>query len=266
MNAKILVVEDEEPVRSFLQDMLANDGYHITAVATGEDALIQAGRETFDLALIDIYLPCMTGVELMGELRQQTPETDVIMLTGHVSLETVVEALRQGAYDYLFKPCQPAELRQSVARCLQKRQQVQAQRDLLVRLEKKLDAIVKEVVAAAFEQLAESSAITSPTIQEPRFLQRGDLIIDLVRRVVTLNGQLLELTPTEFSLLAYLVQESPRVVAPDELAQAVQGGEMWGAAETIRQHIYRLRRKIEAATGEANIIQNVRGVGYTLTV
>ena len=93
------------------------------------------------------------------------------------------------------------------------------------------------------------------------------MIIDFSRHVITLDGHLLELSPTEFDLLAYLISEAPRVVSPQELVHEVQGyeSEPWEASETVRQHIRRLRQKIKSITGYTDIILTRRGVGYTIS-
>jgi DNA-binding response OmpR family regulator len=92
------------------------------------------------------------------------------------------------------------------------------------------------------------------------------LIVDFMRHVMTLDGHLLELSPTEFDLLAYLASEAPRVISPQELVREVQGyeSEAWEARDTVRYHVYRIRRKAKAATGRTDIIRTVRGVGYTM--
>ena len=120
-NAKILVVDDEMPIRYTMQKTLARDGYQVTAVESGEQALQHLATQEFDLALIDLRLKGMDGLELLAELRRKCPATTVIILTAHASLETAVQALRQGAHDYLFKPCATVELRESVRTGLLKR-------------------------------------------------------------------------------------------------------------------------------------------------
>jgi DNA-binding response OmpR family regulator len=103
-----------------------------------------------------------------------------------------------------------------------------------------------------------------PGESEGRFLQREGLIVDSARHVITLDGELLELSPTEFDLLAYLVSEHPRVVSPEELVREVHGYESdpHDASNVVRSHIYRIRQKIEDATGRTEVVQTVRGVGY----
>ncbi|MEE8391071.1 MAG: response regulator [Anaerolineae bacterium] len=119
--ASVLVVDDDPGVRSFLQDMLTDEGHRVIAVESGEAALAQIAVQEFDLAVIDLKMEGIGGMEVLAELRRRAPDTVAIILTGHASLSTAVEALRQGAHDYLFKPCKLEELRKSVRRGLNRR-------------------------------------------------------------------------------------------------------------------------------------------------
>jgi len=193
----------------------------------------------------------------------------VIVLTGHATLDTALEALRQGAHDYLFKPCKVVELRESIRTALLKRQQRLQQHELLGQLMQHLADLGTPSPAASAAQpptLAEPPVTLHPTEDEARFLKRGKLIVDLMRHVITLDGRILELSPTEFALLAYLVSEFPRVVSSHELVRAAQGYECepWEARETLRYHIHRIRRKVRSVASHADLIRTVRGVGYTL--
>lgn len=276
--AKILIVDDEAGIRLTLQEALNREGYRVFTAKNGREALKQIEAQTFDLALIDLRLGDIEGTEVLAALSQQSPDTVAIMLTGHASLETAVEALRQGAHDYLFKPCKTFEIRESIRRGLLKRQQKLQQRNVLSRLEQNLSSTLADLRSGAGEQslssLASSMVEQSAEFltnagsdkDESRFLQQKGLIVDFLRHIITLDGHLLELSPTEFDLLAYLVSESPRVVSAQELVREVQGyeSETWEAGETARYHIYRLRQKIKEAAGRSGIIRTVRGVGYTL--
>lgn len=265
--AKILVVDDEASVRFFLEEALSRDGHQVTAVESGKAALECIKSEQFDLALLDLRMQGIGGMEVLAAFRQQSPDTAVIVLTAHGSLETAVEALRQGAHDYLFKPCKTAELRESVRTGLRKRQRAVRQRELLDLLERSLRSNLDEIQAAAAERPAVlPSATTEHAEEEGRFLQYGRLIVDLMRHVITLDGHLLELSSTEFGLLAYLIGEAPRVVSPQELVREVQEyeSEPWEASDTVRSHIYHIRQKMEAAAGRSDVIRTVRGVGYAI--
>lgn len=136
--AKILVMDDELSIRLFLEKTLTRDGHMVVTAASGEEALELIAGQTFDLALLDLKLTGIGGLEVLAALREQAPDTVVIILTAQASLESAVEALRQGAHDYLFKPCQTFQLRQSIQQGLAKRQQALQQRGLLQHLEQHL--------------------------------------------------------------------------------------------------------------------------------
>ena len=266
--ASILVVDDESSIRFFLSEALDRDGYQVTTAQDGYEALEQLRHDHFDLVLLDLRMPGINGMQVLERLHEQSPETAVIVLTAHASLETAVQALRQGAHDYLAKPIKTVELRESVRSGLIKHQRQRRQRDLVTQLETMLTSNLEEIRAMVLAELVTSqAALEQPsTEQHRRFLQWDDLIIDSVRHIATLQDTVLELSPTEFGLLAYLVDEAPRVVPAEELVREVQGYENQtvDASETVRYHVYRLRQKIRTATGRADLIRTVRGVGYAL--
>ena len=276
--AKILVMDDEVGIRLFLEETLTGDGHEVIAAGSGEQALSLIDSHTFDLALLDLNLPGIGGMDVLLTLREKAPKTVVIILTAHATLETAVEALRQGAHDYLFKPCKTVQLRESIRKGLLKRQQALSQQNVLHQLEQHLSNSLEDLRASLEQSTIEVSPAAPenfPKVELPepledsgRFLQRGELIIDFSRHLITLAGHLLELSPTEFDLLAYLTSEAPRVISPQELVREVQGyeSEPWEASETVRQHIRRLRQKIKKATGYTDIVDTRRGVGYTIKV
>lgn len=242
----ILIVDDEDGIRYFLERFLKHEGYQVAAVPSGEAALERLAIEEFDVVLLDLKMKGMGGLEVLAQLQQHWPATSVIILTAHASLESAVEALRCGAHDYLFKPCKSIDLRESIrAGLIKRREQVQLRRSAA-------SPIGPETPAGAD--------------QSDRFLQHSGLIVDSIRHVITLDGVLLELSPTEFDLLAYLISQASRVVPPQELIREVQGyvSDIHEAAETIRSHMYHIRRKMQAATGRT-VVHTVRGVGYALT-
>ncbi len=253
----ILVVDDEPAIRFFLQEMLERDGHKVVTADSGEKALEYIAAWEFDLALIDLKMEGVSGLDVLAALRRISPDTVVIVLTGHASLETAVEVLRHGAHDYLFKPCKSVELRESVQRGLLKREQALQQRQLALQLEQ---AQREMVVPPARPSASETAGV------QARFLRHGGLIVDLLRHVITLDGVLLELSPTEFDILAYMIDKAPRVLSPQELVREVQGYESNSieASELIRYHIYRLRKKIKQATRRSDVIRTVRGVGYAI--
>lgn len=262
----ILVVDDEPAVRAFLRDLLVDDGARVTTARDGEEALAQIATREFDLVLVDLKMPGVGGTRVVERVRERWPDTAVIVLTGHGSLETAVEALRQGALDYLFKPSSTAQLRESVQRALRERRRCVKQRRLLARLRQSRSESQEWLRSLDRQSPADASSAPGSDWSEGRFLQWAGLIVDLMRHTVTLDGHLLELTPTEFDLLAHLVSEAPRVVPSRELVRAAQGYECdpQEARELVRSHIYHIREKAEGAAGKRDVIRTVRGVGYTV--
>lgn len=251
----ILVVDDEEGIRYFLVRLLTREGYAVTDLPDGETALARLAQEEYDVVLLDLKMKAIGGLDVLTFLRRRWPATSVIILTAHASLDSAVEALRRGAHDYLFKPCKTVDLRESVRSGLIKRQEQLRWRQLADRAREPIEP----APTPAVEWLSDNSPAPD------RFMRRSGLIVDSIRHVITLDGVLLELSPTEFDLLAYLVSEAPRVVSPAELIREVQGYEIGAqtAAETIRSHMYHIRRKVQTAVGR-EIFRTVRGVGYAL--
>jgi DNA-binding response OmpR family regulator len=264
--AKILVVDDQPGVRFFLKEVLEGEGFRVLAAESGEAALDHIPGETLDVAIIDLVMKDVGGIEVLKALKQEAPSTAAIVLTAHGSLETAVEALREGAHDYLFKPCKTSRLRESVRTALIKSRREERRLGVLSSLEGYLTRSLEELrdatdlppaVASEPSHESESEATCS--------LQKGDLLVDFARHVIKVDGHMVQLSPTEFDVLAYLVSEAPRVVPPEEVAREAQGyDEPWEASETVRYHIYRIRQKIEECTGRRDVVHTVRGVGYTI--
>ncbi len=266
MTSHILVVEDEINIRIFLEDLLRGEGYRVTAVASGESALQHIVLHRFDLALLDLKLEGISGIEVLRVLHEKSPETTVIILTAHGSLETAVHALRLGAHDYLFKPCEADELRQSVRRGLQKQIQEQQQKQNLWLLEQALNTTLNNLRAAVGVIPPQTPSPTEPVADKPSVLQHGAIQVDLARHTVTFNGRLLKLTPIQFDLLAHLVAQAPRVVSTQELVTHLytHGTLLAEDSDVIRTHVYRIRQTIKEAGGDAEFIRTIRGIGFAL--
>lgn len=272
---KILIVDDEASIRLTFQEILSQEGYQVTTAATGQAALSQIAAHSFDLVLIDLFLGDMSGIAVLSRLRQSSPDTVAIVLTAYASMETVVEALRQGAHDYLLKPCPIEDLRHSIRSGLLKLHQERQQRHLLSRLEQRISSSLANIQAVIAEQEgpvtapstpAESAEDNSP--KQADFIKKGELTVDFTRHLISLNEHPLPLSTTEFNILAYLIKAMPRIVPPQELVHQVRGytSETWEASETVRVHIYHIRRKVKQITGYTDLIDTVRGKGYTILV
>src|SRR5579884_3347713 len=122
---KLLIVDDDDDLRQDLAQLFRKQGHEVTAAVSGEDALDKAAHARFDVALLDLHLPGISGIDLLAQLKEQQPELEALMLTAHSSIESAVEAMRKGAYDYLTKPFRTADLEVHVQKAFEK---VQLQR------------------------------------------------------------------------------------------------------------------------------------------
>jgi DNA-binding response OmpR family regulator len=248
----ILIVDDDLAVRVTVQELLKRAGYEAIAAESGEEALEIAATRPFDVALIDLVMPEMNGIELMGELKKVDPNLVLIMLTARGTMESAIEALRMGAYDYLTKPCDDERLKQVVDEGIASRREELRQKKLVGQLAETLRELVHDDVP-----------VPQTPAQEDEVLACGPLEITPSAYLVTLEGQPLDLTPMEFNILVVLARNMGQVMSGRELLMATQGVEYdeFEAREIVRYHIHGLRGKLG---DHAEMIRTVRGVGYRL--
>jgi len=254
MKGKILVVDDEEGIRESLDQILRLEGYEVYTVESGEVALELLQTESFDLILLDLKIPGgIDGMEVMRSISRLAPDTKVVLLTGHGSLESSIEALRLGAHDYLLKPATPSEVLGSVARGLARRAEQQHRRMLLEQLDSSIQRL-KDV--EGMENI--------PSIEQQAISLDEGVMIDLTRREVWRGNQRVSLTPTEGKLMKVLLENRGRVLTHRDLVLLVQGYETsdWEAPEVLRPLVSRLRRKLSVFPDGEKWIVNVRGTGY----
>ena len=257
-NIRVLIVDDETAERITLGEVLRLEGYQITLAASGEEALTIVRQEAmFDLAILDLRLPGIDGLQVLDGIHQVSPDTIVILITGYGTLDTAIQALRKGAYDFLLKPCPVEEVLSAVRRALSELKVGQHRRELVGQLQKTLQELIST------EQPSDVEGVAPPKQSSDR-LSVGDIVIDRAKHMVTYQGNPVDLTPTEFRLLDCLISRADEVCTPQELVRCAQGYETdaWGARSIVRVHIRRLRRKIEPEPENPKYILNIRGVGY----
>ena len=221
---RILVVEDEPDIASFLKKGLEENGYEVMLAYDGEIALRLAMNDPFDMILLDIILPKINGIEVCKKLRQEIGFTNpIIMLTALGSTDDIVDGLNTGADDYLVKPIKFREL---LAR-------VNAQ-------SRRLDNNSNELN-----------------------LQISDLILDMKTKEVTRNNQRIKLTAKEFNLLAYLLRNKGRVVSRVDILENVWEVNFDLGTNVIDVYINYLRKKIDKDF-EEKLLHTVVGMGYVL--
>ena len=253
---KLLVVDDEPGVRTSLEGILEQEGHQVTAAASGEEALAAMERDVFDLILVDLKMPGMDGLEVMSEAKSRMPDTVVIILTAYGTLDSAVGALRQGAHDYLLKPCSVQEIVGSVEMGLAKHRQTLRRRELVSNIEQSVRQLESSTIPPQ-QQEEEGPSL-------PRFVRTGLFLLDREKQIVVAKGEPLNLTPTEFRLLACLMDNMNRTLSYKELARAVLHYECSDqeARRALKTHLWRLRRKLRSAAGDDSWIVNVRGKGY----
>ncbi len=221
--ARVLVIDDERPIRRFLRASLTSHGYEVVEASTGEEALQMAANERPDVIILDLGLPDIDGAEVTRQLREWT-QTPIIILSVRERDQDKIGALDAGADDYLIKPFSVGEL----------------------------NARIRVALRHSYK-----------TETQPVFQVDG-LRVDLVRRVVTLDGQEISLTPNEYELLKLLVRHAGRVVTHRQLLHEVWGADYEMEAHLLRVNISNLRRKIEVDPAQPHYILTESGVGYRL--
>lgn len=256
-NARILVVDDEVTARVSLAEVIRLEGYDVMMAGSGEEALeLIEENPPFDLMVLDLKMPGMDGLQLTETVQEESPDTVIILLTAFGTLETAIQAIRRGAHDYLLKPCPVPQILESIHEGLSERHQKQQRRELVGRLEQTLSELV------AVERGEEVT--TEPSGPPEGVYRVQDVELNEERHSVTVADEPVDLTPTEFKLLACLMENADRVCSPQELVRNAQGYETdpWGARAIVRVHVRRLRRKLEPEPSSPRYIVNVRGVGY----
>ncbi|HEX9438805.1 MAG TPA: response regulator transcription factor [Roseiflexaceae bacterium] len=256
--ARILIVDDESSIRLTLGALLQRAGYEITAAENGMEAVALLERQSFDLMLVDLKMPGMDGMEVVAAARQRQQDIAIIVLTGHGSLDTAVEGLHQGIFDYLLKTTEPPQVIERVKVGLAARAQHLRERTLL----DVVGAAVQELRGPQTNKSTESSGGASE-----RTITVGALHLDTWRQEATLGGRTLPLTPTEFRVLLCLAEHAGAMLSYAQLVRCAQGYEAdeLEAGELIKPHIHHLRQKLEPDPAAPRYILNVRGKGYLLS-
>ncbi|HTV54605.1 MAG TPA: response regulator transcription factor [Terriglobia bacterium] len=221
---RILVVDDDPQLRRMLLATLTTTGYEVGSARTGEEALDKLRREAYDLVLLDINMPVMSGVEACQEIRANS-EIAIIMLTVSNSEKDKVEALDSGADDYITKPFNTPEL---LAR-----------------------------IRAALRRLPQP-----PEHEDLKSLSLQGVEVDLASRQVSVNGRSSRLTAKEFDLLSYLLARPNKTVAHRELLQALWGPDYGDELEYLRVFVNRLRKKVEPDPSKPQFLVTDAWAGY----
>ena len=228
---KILVLEDESSIRSFILVNLKKNGFETVEAASGEEALEKLDRSV-DLALMDVMLPGISGFEVCKRAREQYPSLGIIMLTAKGQEENRIEGLELGADDYIVKPFSPKEL---VAR---------------------INALVRRLNIIDTAQPVEEEPEDDGKIVSGKFVILQD------ERNLLKDGKEIELTPIEYTLVKYFMENANKAVHRDEILNNVWGYNYVGDFKIVDVNIRRIRLKIEDDPSNQNFIEKVWGYGY----
>ena len=218
------MIEDEPGLVMTVSDLLADEGYTVESAGDGNVGLTRASTEPFELVILDVMLPGMSGFDVCRELRQQGKDVAILMLTAKTQIVDRVVGLKLGADDYLTKPFDPAEL--------------------LARVEALLRRVCKEKL--------------TPVVS----FQFSDVEVDFEKGEVRKGGEEVSLAGKELQLLRYLVNHRGKVVPREELLENVWEYQAGVSSRTIDVHVAWLRQKLENYPQTPRYIQTVRGVGY----
>jgi two-component system response regulator RegX3 len=223
---RILIVEDEVSFSEALSFLLEKEGYETRVAETGKQGISAFNEEEFDLVLLDLMIPEMSGIDVCRTIRTSS-NIPIIMLTAKDSEVDKVVGLELGADDYVTKPYSAREL---VAR---------------------IKAVLRRGVIDE-----------SPSSEGVGILNVGGIRMDIERHQVTVKDELIPLPLKEFELLEFLMRNSGRVLTRGQLIDRVWGGDYYGDTKTLDVHIKRLRSKIEVDPANPVLIQTIRGLGY----
>lgn len=226
MAKKILVVDDKKELRSLLKQYLTQEGFEVHTAGNGQDAIFIARQEKPDLIILDLMMPEMGGFEFLQRYGREA-DTPTIILTAKLEENDKVLGLELGADDYVTKPFSIRELAARVRAVLRRREKQAVGQDIL---------------------------------------RVADLTLDRAGRIVTVGSRMVDLTPSEFELLATLMAAPGRAFSRPELLDRLQGTAFEGYERTIDVHIRNLRAKIEPDDAKPQYIETVYGVGYRFAV
>lgn len=224
---RLLIIEDELPMRTALCETLQAEGYKVRAAADGAAGLERALSEEHDLILLDVMMPKLHGFELCRELRQRGRKTPVLMLTAKGLIDDRVQGLDAGADDYLVKPF--------------------AMRELLARVRALLRRSEREDSA-------------------PETLALGNAVIDFVRRSAVREGREVELSQKEYAILRLMASRPGETISRETFLDEVWEYNAWPTTRTVDNFIAALRSKLEPDPEHPRFIETVRGSGYRLSI
>jgi len=250
MKDRVLIVEDEADIAALIQVHLNELELNCQICHDGEQALSLALKNDYQLILLDVMLPNISGLDICRQVRQAKPLQSILMLTSKTSETDRVLGLELGADDYMTKPFSIRELQARVRTQLRRMHALNA-------------VAQKDIEENQSATISNDSQVAQMT-KKRSSLCIGKLMIDYDYHQVTYQEQVINLTSTEFELIDFFCQHPDQVFSRAQLLDSVWGYHHSGYEHTVNSHINRLRNKLEQDSAEPQIIQTVWGVGYKL--
>ncbi|WP_339275182.1 response regulator transcription factor [Paenibacillus sp. FSL W8-0426] len=250
MDEAVLVIEDEPKIARLLEIELQYEGYRVGKAGSGTEGLEKYAGGQWDLILLDIMLPGLSGIEVLRRIRAKDASIPILLLTAKDSVEDKVSGLDLGANDYITKPFRIEEL---LAR---------------VRAALRLSAAAASAAVSSMggpNEGGNGGQVSDAGMAEPEsgWLSAADLKLNEGTREVLRNGKPIELTPREFDLLVYLLRNQRQVLTRDQIVQSVWGFDYYGDTNVVDVYIRYVRKKVDNGFAQP-LIHTVRGVGYVL--
>jgi len=260
----ILIVDDEAALRHTLARILQRAGLEVTTAGSGQEALDYLRRQPFDLVYLDIRMPDMSGLKALQIIHAQYQELPVVLFTAQPDLSSAVEAIREGAVDYLLKPLQPKVVIERTQAILARGEKERRKREI----QAQIDTLQTELKGLEAEAADTHEAAASLPEVSGRYLTRGKFTLDLHARRLTFDQRIIDLPPTAFDYLLVLARHAPNVVDYQTLVAEAQGyqTEAREAQEIVKWHVHHIRQAIEPNAHKPGLLINVRGAGYRLVL
>jgi len=222
----ILIIEDDEDINRLLCNIISKNGYHSKSAYSGTEALIYLDNQKWDMVLLDLMLPGLSGEELLNKIRKES-EIPVIIISAKIETKTKIDTLRAGADDYITKPFDIEEVSARIDSCLRR-----------------------------FRRMADVPIINQ--------ICHKDLVLNTDSKEVTVNGFELKLTALEFEILFLLMSSPKKVFTKANLFESVWHEEFYGDDNTINVHMSHIRSKLSKANPNEEYIETIWGMGYKL--
>jgi len=222
----ILIIEDDEDINRLLCNIISKNGYHAKSAYSGTEALIYLENQKWDMVLLDLMLPGLSGEELLNKIRKES-EIPVIIISAKIETQTKIDTLRAGADDYITKPFDIEEVSARIDSCLRR-----------------------------FKRMADVPKLNQICYK--------DLVLNTDSKEVTVNGSELKFTALEFDILFLLMSSPKKVFTKANLFESVWHEEFYGDDNTINVHMSNIRSKLSKANPNEEYIETIWGMGYKL--